>query len=77
MQSVAGRVPIREYELPTKAKERRHTEPHLIEERHDVYWMRGRALAAIDATRVSHVGLVICRVEIHTIPAAREEHLCS
>ena len=39
--------------------------------------MRGRALAVIDTTRVSHMGLVIRRVEVHTIPAAREEYLCS
>jgi len=37
----------------------------------------GWALAVIDATRVRHVGLVIRRVEVHTIPAAREEHLSS
>jgi hypothetical protein len=39
--------------------------------------MRGWALAVIDTTRVSHVGLVIRRVEVHTIPASREEYLCS
>jgi hypothetical protein len=39
--------------------------------------MRGRARAAVDATWVRHVGLVIRRVEVHTVPAAREEHLSS
>jgi hypothetical protein len=39
--------------------------------------MRGRARAAVDATWVRHVGLVIRRVKVHTVPTAREEHLSS
>ena len=38
--------------------------------------MRGRARAVVDVSRVRHMGLVIRRVEVHAIPAARMEHLC-
>ena len=79
VQPVAGRVPIREHEPPAVVQliEWVHIEPHFIEDGYDVDWMRGRALAGIDATWVRHVGFVIRRVEVRTIPAAREEHLCS
>ena len=39
--------------------------------------MRGRAAAVINATRVRHMGLVISRVEVLSIPAGSEECLCS
>ncbi len=79
VQPVASRVAVREHEPPAVVQrvEWRHVEPHLKEDGHEVVWVRGRALAAIDAIRVRHVGLVIGRVEVHTIPAGREEHLCS
>jgi hypothetical protein len=79
VQSVAGRVPVRENKPPAVVQlvEWVHTEPHFIEDGYDVDWMRRRALAGIDATWIRHMGLVIRRVEVHTIPAAREEHLCS
>src|SRR5713226_6950966 len=38
-------------------------------------WMCGRAAAVVDAVRVGHVGLVIGRVKVHTIPAGREKDL--
>ena len=78
MQPVAGRVPVRQHELAASVQlvVWAHAIPHLIEEGYEVDWMRGWALAAVDATRVRHMGLVICRVEVHAIPAAREEHLC-
>ncbi len=37
--------------------------------------MCGRAAAVVDAVRVGHVGLVIGRVKVHTIPAGREKDL--
>ena len=37
--------------------------------------MCGRTVAAVDAVRVGHVGLVIGRVEVFTIPAGREKDL--
>ena len=79
MQRVAGRVPGREYEPPTVVHlvVFVHGVPKFIEEGYEVNWMRGRAAAVIDATRVHHMGLVIRRVEVHTIPAGREEYLCS
>ena len=38
-------------------------------------WVCGRAQAIVDAIRVGHVGLVIRRVEVYTIPAGREKDL--
>jgi hypothetical protein len=38
-------------------------------------WVGGWALAAVDAVRVGHVRLVIGRVEVYAIPAAREKDL--
>jgi hypothetical protein len=38
-------------------------------------WVCGRAEAIVDAVRVGHVGLVIGRVEVYTIPASREKDL--
>jgi hypothetical protein len=38
-------------------------------------WVRGRTATVVDAVRVGHVGLVIGRVEVYTIPAAREKDL--
>ena len=37
--------------------------------------MCGRTNAVVDAVRVRHVGLVIRRVEVYTIPAGREKDL--
>jgi hypothetical protein len=37
--------------------------------------VRGWAAAVVDAVGVGHVGLVIRRVEVYTIPAGREKHL--
>lgn len=77
MQTVAGRVACREHESPTVVQliEWVYTVPYLIEEGYEVVWMRGRALAVIDTIWVSHMGLVIRRVEVHAIPAAREDRL--
>ena len=38
-------------------------------------WVRRWTETVVDAVRVCHVGLVIGRVEIYTIPAAREKDL--
>jgi hypothetical protein len=38
-------------------------------------WVCGRALAVVDAVRVGHVRLVVGRVEVLAIPAAREKDL--
>ena len=79
VQPVASRVTVREHEPPAIAEPVviPHGIPHLIEDGYEVVWMRGRALAVIDAIRVRHVGLMIGRVEVYTIPAAREEDLSS
>lgn len=37
--------------------------------------MCGRAPATVDAVRVGHVGLVIGRIEVYTVPAGREKDL--
>jgi len=37
--------------------------------------VRGRTVTVVDAVRVGHVGLVIGRVEVYTIPAGREKDL--
>ena len=38
-------------------------------------WVCRRAQAVVDAVRVGHVGLVIGRIEVYTIPAGREKDL--
>ena len=38
-------------------------------------WVCGRAQTVDDAVRVGHVRLVIGRVEVYAIPAAREKDL--
>jgi hypothetical protein len=37
--------------------------------------VRGRTATVVDAVRVGHVGFVIGRVEVYTIPARREKDL--
>ena len=61
VQPIAGRIPVCEYELPIVVQlvEWAHVEPHLIKDGDEVNWVRGRALATIDATRVRHMGLVV------------------
>jgi hypothetical protein len=52
-----------------------HFEPYLKEEGDKVDRMRRRANAVVDTIGVSHVRLVIRRVEVHTVPTSREEYL--
>ena len=77
VQSVTGRVTIGEDEAATVVHlvERLYAEPKLIEDGDEMVWVRGRAAAVVDAVRVGHVGLVIGRVEVYTIPAGREKDL--
>lgn len=77
MQSVTGRVTIGEDEAATVVElvERVYIEQNFIEDRDDMDWVRERAETVVDAFRVGHVGLVIGRVEVYTIPAGREKDL--
>jgi hypothetical protein len=77
VQSVTGWVAVREDEATAvvQSVESRHVEVHLVENGNEVNWVRGRAQAVVDAIRVCHVSLVIRRVKIHTVPAAREKDL--
>jgi hypothetical protein len=78
VQSVTGRVTIREDEAATaRLVDRARAEPNLIEEGDEMVWVRGRTETVVDAVRVGHVGLVIRRVDVHTIPAGREKDLSS
>jgi hypothetical protein len=77
VQSVASRIPVGENETSTVVQrvEWRHAEVHFVEDRDEVNRMRARAKAVIDTIRVSHVRLVVRRVEVDTIPASRKEYL--
>jgi hypothetical protein len=80
MQPVAGRVPVSEYEPAAgvvQLVERVHGEPHFKEDGNELDLMRIWTFPVIDATQVRHMGLVIRRVEVLTIPAGLEEYLCS
>lgn len=77
VQAVTSRVTICEDELSAivLGVEWRHVEIHFVVERDKVVRMRRRTETVIDFTGESHVRLVVRRVEIHTVPATREEYL--
>jgi hypothetical protein len=77
VQPEASRVAICENKTSTVVQivEWRHAEVHFVEDRDKVDRMRRRTTAIIDTIRVSHVRLVVRRVEVDTIPASREEYL--
>ena len=77
MQSVAGRVTISEDEAAAVVwgVELPYAKQNLKEYGDETVWVRGRTTTVVDAVRVGHVGLVIGRVEVYTIPAGREKDL--
>lgn len=77
VQSVTSRVTVREDEAATVVYdvELLYAKQNLKEDRDEMAWVRGRTATIVNAVRVGHVGLVIGRVEVYTIPARGKKDL--
>ena len=79
VHSVASRIAVRGDEAPAVVQgvEWAHLEDNLIQNGDEVDRIRGRARGKLRATGVRHVRLVVGRVEVYTVPTAREENFSS